>query len=90
MVVSGMAGMKLGLAILRPGRLPRVRALVAAGKDALPLIYGAALMTTLAAIVEGFWSAQLLPSGVKYAVGILGWLLHIAYFTMAGRGKHAA
>jgi len=90
MVVSGMAGMKLGLAILRPGRLPRVRALVAAGKDALPLIYGAALLTTLAAVVEGFWSAQLLPSGLKYAAGILGWLLHIAYFTIAGRGSHAA
>jgi uncharacterized membrane protein SpoIIM required for sporulation len=90
MVVSGMAGMRLGLAILRPGRLPRVRALVAAGKDALPLIYGAALLTTLAAVVEGFWSAQLLPSSVKYAAGALGWLLHIAYFTMAGKERHAA
>ena len=29
MIVSGMAGMRLGLALLRPGRLPRVRALVA-------------------------------------------------------------
>ncbi len=85
MVVAGMAGMRLGLAILRPGRLPRVRALVEASKQALPLIYGAALMTTLAAVVEGFWSAQPLPSELKYAVGIVAWLLHIAYFTVAGR-----
>ena len=91
MVVSGMAGMRLGLAILRPGRLPRVRALVEASKQALPLIYGAAIMTTLAAVVEGFWSAQALPSSLKYTVGIIGWMLHIAYFTLAGRRSgHAA
>ncbi len=91
MVVSGMAGMRLGLAILRPGRLPRVRALAEAGKQALPLIYGAALMTTLAAVVEGFWSAQGIPSNWKYLAGILGWVMHIAYFLMAGRRSgHAA
>jgi uncharacterized membrane protein SpoIIM required for sporulation len=91
MVVSGMAGMRLGLAILRPGRLPRVRALVEASKEALPLIYGAAIMTTLAAVVEGFWSAQAIPSNLKYTVGIIGWVLHIAYFTLAGRRSgHAA
>lgn len=85
MVVSGMAGMRLGLAILRPGRLPRVRALAEAGKQALPLIYGAALLTTLAAVVEGFWSAQAIPTGVKYAFGITGWVLHAVYFLVAGR-----
>ncbi len=85
MVVAGMAGMRLGLALLRPGRLPRVRALVEAAKEALPLIYGAALLTTLAAVVEGFWSAQGVPSEWKYAVGVVGWILHIAYFTLAGR-----
>jgi uncharacterized membrane protein SpoIIM required for sporulation len=91
MIVSGMAGMRLGLAILRPGRLPRVRALVEASKEALPLIYGAALMTALAAVVEGFWSAQAIPSAVKYSVGIAGWVLHIAYFLFAGRRSgHAA
>ncbi|HVJ44829.1 MAG TPA: stage II sporulation protein M [Luteolibacter sp.] len=90
MIVAGMAGMKLGLAILKPGRLPRVRALSEATKEALPLIYGAAIMTSLAAVVEGFWSAQLLPSALKYSVGIVFWLLHIAYFLLAGRRAHAA
>ena len=85
MVVSGMAGMRLGLAILRPGRLRRVRALVEASKKALPLIYGAALMTTLAAVIEGFWSAQPIPSEAKVAFGIAGWILHTGYFLMAGR-----
>lgn len=91
MIVSGMAGMRLGLAILRPGRLPRVRALVEASKEALPLIYGAAIMTSMAAVVEGFWSAQAIPSGWKYTVGITGWVAHILYFSLAGRRSgHAA
>jgi uncharacterized membrane protein SpoIIM required for sporulation len=85
MVVAGMAGMRLGLALVRPGRLPRVRALAEAARQAMPLILGAALLTTLAAVVEGFWSAQLLPSGLKYGVGLGGWLLLLAYFTLAGR-----
>lgn len=91
MVIAGMAGMRLGLAILRPGRLPRVRALVEASRQALPLICGAGLMTALAAVVEGFWSAQALPADLKYAVGIAGWGLHVAYFMLAGRRNgHAA
>jgi len=85
MVISGMAGMRLGLAILKPGRLPRTRALAEASQQALPLIYGAALMTTVAAVIEGFWSAQMIPSDIKYAFGIGGWVLCTAYFLTAGR-----
>ena len=90
MVVAGMAGMRLGLGILKPGRLPRGRALAEAGKRALPLLYGAAVMTGLAAVVEGFWSAQAMPAGVKYGVGIAGWALHVVYFLAMGRGTRAA
>jgi uncharacterized membrane protein SpoIIM required for sporulation len=86
MVVSGMAGMRLGLAILRPGRLPRIRALTEASRQALPLIYGAALLTTIAAVIEGFWSAQRIADEAKYAFGILGWILCAVYFLTAGRG----
>ncbi len=90
MIVAGMAGMRLGLGILMPGRLPRGRAIAEAGRRALPLIYGAAAMTALAAVVEGFWSAQRMPAEVKYSVGIAGWVLHAAYFLMMGRGGRAA
>lgn len=85
MVFSGMAGMRIGMAIMRPGRLPRARALAEAAKKALPLIYGAALMTTFAAVVEGFWSSQQIHYGTKYALGIAGWILCAAYFLMVGR-----
>ena len=90
MIVAGMAGMRLGMGILKPGRLPRGRAMAEAGKRSLPLIYGAASMTAMAAVVEGFWSAQALPPEVKYSVGITGWVLHIVYFLAMGRGTRAA
>jgi hypothetical protein len=51
----------------------------------LPLIYGAALLTVLAAIVEGFWSAEPLPPAVKYTFGICGWVACITYLSLAGR-----
>ena len=43
-------------------------------------------MTMLAAVVEGFWSAQPIPPMVKYAVGIVGWLAHAGYFLFVGKG----
>jgi uncharacterized membrane protein SpoIIM required for sporulation len=86
MVVAGMAGMRLGLAILHPGRLTRAKALAVAGKRALPLIYGAALMTACAACIEGFWSARPLPAEWKYGAGITLWALHAMYFLFVGRG----
>lgn len=86
MIVAGIAGMKLGLSLLRPGRLTRKEALVAQLPDVLVLIIGAGLLTFLAAIVEGFWSAHDFPPMIKYAVGIAGWVLLGAYLFLAGRG----
>jgi len=90
MVVAGMAGMRLGLGVLKPGRLARGKALAAAAKSSLPLLYGAAAMTILAAFVEAFWSAQPLGRDIKYAVGILFWVLWAGYFIFMGRGAHEA
>jgi uncharacterized membrane protein SpoIIM required for sporulation len=90
MVIAGMAGMRLGLAVLKPGRMTRPKAIAAAAKKALPLIYGAAGMTAIAAVIEGFWSAQGLPAMVKYSFGVAMWVLHVAYFLLLGRGHHEA
>lgn len=90
MVVAGMAGMRIGLGILNPGRMTRRRALLESGKKGLPLVFGAFLLTFLAAVVEGFWSAEAVSSGVKYAVGIVGWVILAYYFIYVGRGCRAA
>jgi uncharacterized membrane protein SpoIIM required for sporulation len=91
MVLAGMAGMRLGLGVLKPGRVARAQALAHAAKRALPLLAGAGVMTALAAVIEAFWSAQALPSAVKYAGGTVAWVLMGSYLLVAGRGaEHAA
>jgi len=84
-VICGMAGMRLGQAVLKPGRLSRGAALAFAGRRALPLIYGGVLLIFFAAFIEGFWSAGPADPQVKYAVGILNALILTLYLTLCGR-----
>ena len=89
-VISGAAGLRLGLALISPGGVSRKSALVAAAKPAVRLMYGAALMFMLAAFVEAFWSPLTeVPFEVKIGAGLGGWALALAYFLLAGRA-HAA
>lgn len=86
LILSGMSGMRLGLALIRPGRLSRRHALVAASQRMFPVIVGAALLTVLAAFFEGFWSAStVVPINVKYIVGTVCWALVLLFFAFAGR-----
>jgi len=87
-VLSGAAGLRLGVALIAPGRLTRKSALVEAAKPAVRVMYGAALMFGAAAFVEAFWSPlTTLPFGVKIGAGVTGWVLLLAYFLFAGRGR---
>ncbi len=87
-VLSGTAGMRLGIALLKPGRLTRLQALKIAGRQSVPLVYGAALMLVGAAFVEAFWSStKVIEPAVKYTVGIVFWVLVLGYFLFAGVGR---
>jgi uncharacterized membrane protein SpoIIM required for sporulation len=85
--LSGAAGFRLAHALIAPGQRSRKQALVEAAQPAVHMMYGAAGMFVLAAIVEGFWSPhRYLPPEGKYAVGIVMWVLIALYFLLAGRG----
>lgn len=85
-VLSGAAGLRLGLAILAPGRRSRRDALRWAAGRSVPVISGAAVMFFLAAFVEAFWSSMaFIPPTVKYGVGLGMWVLVLAYFIFQGR-----
>jgi uncharacterized membrane protein SpoIIM required for sporulation len=90
MILCGVAGMRLGLALMKPGRHSRGDALRAAGVRAMPLLLGGAGMTFVAAFIEGFWSAGPAPATVKHVVGITLWVLLSAYLLFAGRRADAA
>lgn len=89
-VLAGAAGLKLGFALIAPGRLTRKQALAAAGRAAAVIMYGAAAMLFAAAFVEAFWSPRTTVAPlVKYGVGIAAWLLVLAYFALGGRRRGA-
>ena len=89
-VLSGAAGLRLGLAVIAPGDLSRKAALVAAAKPAVRVMYGAAILFLIAAFVEAFWSPHtVIPFAAKIAVGAAGWVLLAAYFGFAGRARAA-
>ena len=89
-VLSGAAGLRLGLAVIAPGNRSRRAALVSAAKPAVRIMYGAALMFLAAAFVEAFWS-PLTEFGfaAKIGVGLAGWIFLSLYFLFAGRARAA-
>lgn len=88
--LSGAAGLKIGLALLWPGRKTRVGALRDAAQISMRIMYGVAGMLLIAAFIEAFWSSsQTVAPPVKYAVGGLLWLGVASYFIWAGRARAA-
>ena len=85
--LSGAGGLRLAHALVAPGPRTRKQALVEAARPAVRIMYGAAVMFVIAAVIEGFWSPhRYLPPQGKYAVGIAMWVLLLLYFLFAGRG----
>jgi len=85
LVICGAAGLMLGRALISPGQRTRRLALLEEAQSALPLVLGASCMIAFAAIIEAYWSPRDLPISIKIAVGLVIWLLFLAYFLFAGR-----
>jgi uncharacterized membrane protein SpoIIM required for sporulation len=88
-VLAGAAGLKIGHALLQPGRHPRLEALKNASAEAIVVVYGVIGMLVIAAAIEAFWSsARWVPPEVKYGVGATCWALVLAYLAWQGRPLH--
>jgi uncharacterized membrane protein SpoIIM required for sporulation len=84
--IAGAAGLRIGHALVVPGRHTRVESLRLAALDAVVMIYGVFGMLLVAAAIEAFWSsAGWVAPEVKFAVGALAWTLVIAYLLWQGR-----
>ncbi|XHS77911.1 stage II sporulation protein M [Burkholderiaceae bacterium UC74_6] len=87
-VLSGAAGLRLGLGWLSPGRMSRLQALGAGARAAMPLVYAAFFLLLVAAAFEGFWSAAAwISPSVKYAVAGVCWLLVFSWLGLMGRQR---
>ena len=90
-VLSGAAGLRLGHAMLAPGRRSRTQALLAAVRETAPVMYGVVAMLLVAALLEAFWSSAVwIAPVVKYGVGAACWTLVCCYLGLQGRGVAAA
>jgi uncharacterized membrane protein SpoIIM required for sporulation len=85
-VLAGAAGLRIGHALLAPGRTTRSQSLVQATRDSAVLLYGVTIMLFIAAAVEAFWSsANWLPLSAKYGVAAVCWTAVLGYFAFQGR-----
>ena len=87
-VLSGATGLKLGFALIAPGRFSRLQALHHAATRSIVIIYGVIAMSLLAAFLEAFWSSNsAIEPSIKYTVGCLLWFFVITYFIKMGRNR---
>ena len=92
-VVAGAAGLRVGWAIVEPGRRKRTDSLVAEARRAVAIVLGTAPWLVLAGLVEGF----LTPAGtglpvvlaVGFGLGALYWVL-VGVLGRRGTGTRAS
>ena len=85
-VLSGAAGLRLGHAVVAPGRRTRLEALKHHASGAVVVMYGVFGMLVIAAVIEAFWSSsKWITPWVKYSAGGLCWLLVLSYLIFQGR-----
>ncbi|MDA8016791.1 MAG: stage II sporulation protein M [Thermoanaerobaculia bacterium] len=85
-VLAGVGGLRLGAAVVSPGRRRRVDALRSAAPEALSIALGSAFLLLLAAFLEAFWSSASWASpDTKVAVGSAAWIAVYAYLGLGGR-----
>jgi uncharacterized membrane protein SpoIIM required for sporulation len=85
-VLSGAAGLRIGHALIAPGRMLRRHSLVTASREAATLLYGISAMLCIAAVIEAFWSsAGWLPAAAKYTTAGLAWTAVLGYLVIQGR-----
>jgi uncharacterized membrane protein SpoIIM required for sporulation len=78
--IAGGAGLLLGKALLMPGNLKRIDALVVNGGLAIRLILGCIPMLIIAGLIEGFISPAQISPYYKYTVSAISAILLIGYF----------
>jgi uncharacterized membrane protein SpoIIM required for sporulation len=88
-VISGGAGLRLGLNLIAPGQRKRIDALIDGGRRGALLCAGVFAMLLMAAFIEAFWSSiGWMPAWIKYSVSAVLWLL-VGLWLWRG-GRHAA
>lgn len=87
--IAGGAGLLVGKALLMPGDMRRIDALVTNGLLAIKLIMGTIPMLLIAGLIEGFISPAHIPPIYKFSISALSALLMAMYFLTPERSPVA-
>jgi len=80
-VLCGAAGLRIGHAVLLPGRLSRAVSLQRAARETSVIVFGSSVMLVIAAAIEAFWSsAAWLSPTAKFTAAGLCWTLVAVFF----------
>lgn len=85
LVLAGAVGFALAAALFFPGRMARRESVGQCLQRMYPLLVAVIAFDFIAAGLEAFWSARILPAAVKYSIGFLLWGAVIGYFLWVGR-----
>jgi uncharacterized membrane protein SpoIIM required for sporulation len=88
-VVASGAGLSLGWAAIAPGDRTRGQALTEEGRRAVVVVLGLMATFVAAGLIEGFVTGSGLPAGVRVAVGVVAWLVFVAYVYVQGTAAAA-
>ena len=83
--ISGGAGLLIGKALLMPGDLRRIDALVENGRLAIKLVLGCIPMLLIAGLIEGFISPAHIPPSFKFSVSAMSAVVMVIYFLKPNR-----
>ena len=87
-VLCGAAGLRVGQAVLLPGRRTRAAALELAARETGVIVFGAAIMLVIAAAIEAFWSsAPWVSPAAKFICAGFCWILVICFMLRSSDAK---
>ncbi len=84
-LVSGAAGLRLGLSLAIPGRQTRMASLRTGAREAVLLVLGTIPMFIVAGVIESFVTPSYLPGWEKILIGLFVWGVTMAYLLLMGR-----
>jgi uncharacterized membrane protein SpoIIM required for sporulation len=86
-LVSGAAGLRLGLSLAIPGAVTRKTSLRAGAREAVLLVLGTIPMFIVAGVIEGFVTPSWIVGEAKIIIGIGAVAAFLAYLLVMGRKR---
>ncbi len=79
-ILAGAAGLRIGWAVAFPGKMARLDAAAAAGRQGSLVLVGVVIMLFCAGLLEGFGRQLITHDGARYAVAAVTALIWALYF----------